>query len=386
MKNIQRILALVFAALFLFSFAFFFVDKGLIENKVKTSIDGIEQAINAQSSSVLEREIEISPCNNARIVLLQLYNSSEKKYYTVNRYITGQTQISKIKISFPKEYRLKTYGKWRVQVLENKTCQKAEKIIEVTSNNIENKELASKSACVYCVDDNTVLYDNNCHKKLKPASTTKVMTATLLLESNKLNDSIEVSKKAANTEYSKPEMKKGDVFKNRDLLYAIMLASSNGAAVSIAESVNGSTGDFIEQMNKKVKSFGRKDTHFASVHGLDMDNHYSSAYDIAFITGNIYKENQLFRNVIATDTYVVTSKEQGSVTIRTTDKLRGYSSKHKGGKTGFTSGAGYCFSGVYVHEGKTYVACVLGAKTGKDRWNDMKILYKYIDKYGATNY
>ena len=103
MKNIQRILALVFAALFLFSFAFFFADKGLIENKAKTSIDGIEQAINAQSSSVLEREIEISPCNNARIVLLQLYNSSEKKYYTVNRYITGQTQISKIKIrdSFP---------------------------------------------------------------------------------------------------------------------------------------------------------------------------------------------------------------------------------------------------------------------------------------------
>jgi len=386
MKKIQKPISILLAVILFVYGTVFYSSICFSEDKVKTTISGISSNISALSSKELSYSVEIEPCNKSRIVLLQLYNSNEKQYTTINRYVTQKAQVASVKITFPKEYRKKTIGKWRLLVLEDKICEKAEMLITVTSKNIVNKDISSKAVCIYCVEDKKIIYEKQPHKKLKQASTTKVMTALLLLESGKINDSVKISSKAAKTEYSTPVMKKDDIYTNIALLHAMMLPSSNGAAVAVAESVSSSTGEFIKLMNKKASELGLKDTHYACVHGLDTKEHYSSAYDVSVLTGYTYKKSDTFRKLIAKDKYRIKSKKSKAVTIYTTDKLNGYSEKHKGGKTGHTTGAGYCFSGVYVHKGKTYVACVLGAKTGKERWKDMKTLYKYIDKYAATEY
>ena len=140
-------------------------------------------------------------------------------------------------------------------------------------------------------------------------------------------------------------------------------------------------------MNAKAKELGLENSHYVTPHGLDRKNHYSSALDVSLTMSYIYPRSAIFRKVIGTSKYSFKSKKYGEKkTVRTTDKLKGYSPKHKGGKTGYTSGAKYCFCGVYEHEGKTYVVTVLHASSSNKRWNDMKKLYDYIDKYAASEY
>ncbi len=386
-KVIQKLIALLLVTAFLFStFICFANEKGEETNRVKTTVTGVGTSISALSSSILERTITIKPANGKRTVRLQLYNSKEKMYKTIKKYTTEDADVAKVKITFPRKHRKKYLGKWRINVAKNDTAQSAEKYISITSRNIVQKELKSKSACIICVEDNSVLYVKNSTKHLKQASTTKVMTATLLLESDILEMNNIISNKASNTPYSTPWMVPGDSYTNRQLLHALMLPSSNGAAVAIAESVSGTTRRFVKEMNKKAKDLGMYNTHYVNPHGLDAKNHYSCAHDVAYIMGYIYTRNKDFRSVIAKSKYKITSKQGRSQVIVTTDKMKSYSKKHKGGKTGFTSGAGCCFSSIYEHKGKTYAVAVLGAKSADFRWNDMKKLYKYIDKYSTTKY
>ena len=241
-------------------------------------------------------------------------------------------------------------------------------------------DLSAKAVCIYCVDDDEIIYKKNIHKRLKQASTTKIMTALLLLESKKLKKDTKISKKAAAAPYSTPKMIEGDVYSNLSLLHAMMLASSNGAAVAIAESVSKNTSDFVKKMNKEAFELGLEDTHYSTPHGLDKDNQYSSAYDTAYLMGYIYNENKTFRKIINKKSYNIKSKKTKPVKILSTDEIKDYSKKHKGGKTGHTSGAGYCFCGVYKHKGKIYTVCILGSETNAARWNDMRKLYSYIEK------
>ena len=354
--------------------------------KVKTTISGIASSINALSTTDLVRTITIKPSNGTRTVRLQKYNSKEKMYKTVKKYTTTDSDVAKISITFPKNHRRKLLGKWRIKVEKTDKALSAEKYIKLTTRNIVKKELKSKAACIYCVEDDNVLYVKNYKKHLKQASTTKVMTATLLIESGKIDEDNIISDKASNTPYSTPWMAAGDTYTNRALLHALLLPSSNGAAVAIAESVSGTTRRFVKEMNNKAKELGMNDTHYVNPHGLDAKNHYSCAYDTAYIMGYAYTNSKTIKSIIAKKKYFIRSKRGRSQSIETTDKMKDYSSKHKGGKTGFTSGAGCCFTSIYEHKGKTYAVCVLGAKKSEKRWSDVKKLYKYIDKYGSTKY
>ena len=386
-KTMQKVIALVLVCAFLFSSFIALANESEDEpERVKTKISGILSDFSALSSSTLERTITVTPANGTRVVRLQLYSSKEKMYKTIKKYTTADSDSAKVKLVFPKKHRKKLHGKWRIHVAKSETARSAEKYINITSRNIVEKELKSKAACIICVDDNTTLYVKNSRKELKQASTTKVMTAVLLLESDLLDVNNVISQKASDTPYSKPWMVPGDSYTNRQLLHALMLPSSNGAAVAIAESVSGTTKRFVKEMNKKAKELGMNNTHYVNSHGLDAKNHYSCAYDVAYIMGYAYKNNKTFRSVIAKRKYKITSKQGRSQTIETTDKMKDYSDKHKGGKTGFTTPAGCCFSSIYEHKGKTYAVCVLGAKSADFRWNDMKKLYKYIDKYAASKY
>ena len=353
----------------------------------ETVISGVSSSITASYQKELSRTITVCPSNGGRIVRLQKYSSKTGKYKTVKSYRTEDAEIASVKITFPKEWRRRRAGKWRVLVPAKGNAKKAVRIIRLTSINIKKVSFSAKSACIYCIDDGVVIYAKKHHRRLKNASTTKLMTATLLIESGLIDESTEISRNAAGTPYGNMNMKAGDVYSNKSLLYCLLVPSSNESAVAIAEEVCGSTGEFVKAMNKRAKKMKLADTHFKSPHGLDSDNHYSSAYDMSLIMSNIYPKSKLFRKVINTKTYSFTTKKYKiSKHIKTTDKLKGYSKRHKGGKSGTTSGAGNCFCGVYVYGGKTYVATILGSATDEKRWSDMKHLYSYIDKYADTSY
>ena len=356
-------------------------------SKDRTAVSGVGAKITATYQKPLSKDVTITPSTGGRTVRLQMYSSKTKKYRTIKVYKTKDTNSSTVKITFPKENRRRRKRKWRIVVDGNKHAEKVVKNIMLTTINIVNKKIKSASACIWCVEDKAVVYAKNSRTRLKQASTTKIMTATILLEKGMLNDSTKITKSAANTPYGILSMKPGDVYTNKSLLYALMLASSNDAATAIAQGVSGSVPKFAKEMNAKAKQLGLKDTQFVTPHGLDTKGHYSSAYDMSLIMGNIYSTNGTFRNVINTRKYSFKSvKKKESRTVYTTDMLKDYSAKHKGGKTGYTTGAGSCFSGVYEHRGKTYVVTVLGAKSSNLRWDDMKKLYQYIDKYGNTKY
>lgn len=381
-KTVSVILMFVF--LFTSSGYAFAAEKPQYEDTV---IAGVASSITASRSKKLSKTVKITPSNGGRTVYLQLYRKKYDKYVTVKTYKTDDSMTAKLKITFPKKWRKRRTGKWRVVVLKSKNAKRAVKRITVTTKNIVTKKLTCKSACIYCVEDKKVVYGLKINKRLKQASTTKIMTSILLLESGKFKKNTKISAVAANTLYSHPVMKEGDIYTNKSLLYAMLLPSSNGAAVAVAQTVSGSTSSFVKEMNGKAKDLGLKNTHFKNPHGLDESGHYSSAYDLSLQMAYIYPESKNFRKALASKTYTFTTKKYNlKYTVETTDEIKGFSEKHKGGKTGTTSGAGCCYTSVYVHEGKTYTVSLLGAPDNSERFANAKKLYSYIDAYADTSY
>lgn len=356
--------------------------------KAETQISGVENKMSVPFREELSLSVSISPSNGGRRVYLQRYSSERQKYFTVSRYTTPDASNARLRITVPSEKRKCTTSIWRIYVDESDKAKKADFAFRVTTSNFTNPKLNSLAACIYCVDDDTVIFDRNCHERRSQASITKLMTASLLIDSGKLHRSTVVTEEAASTPYGYIDMIVGDRFTNKSLLYAIMLPSSNSAAVLIAKSVSGSTSKFVKKMNARAKQLGLKDTHFMTPYGLDEKGHYSSAYDISIIMADIYSRSRTFRRVIATKSYYFKTKNYKIETLLETrdDYLKDYTKRHKGGKTGHTTNAGYCFCGVYEYRGKTYVVTVMGAPELEQRWDDMKVLYRYIDKYAATKY
>ncbi|MBE6816306.1 MAG: D-alanyl-D-alanine carboxypeptidase [Ruminococcaceae bacterium] len=359
----------------------------LATEREKTEIKGISSSITEMYDKTVKRTLTITPSTGGRAVSLDLYNSKSEKWNTVAQYTAPDAKSAEVTVTFPKKYRKRRTGKWRIVVAASKTAEKAVKKITFTSMNIVTKKVTAKTSCIYCVEDKKTIYGKSIHKRVKPASTTKIMTATLLLESGKYNKTTKISKKAATTPYGGVKMKKGDLYTYKSLLYCMLLPSSNAAAVATAEGLGGSVKGFAEMMNEKAKTIGLKDTHYVTPHGLDTDTHYSSAYDVSRTMAYIYPRSPMFRKAISRGKFSFTTvKYKEKKKVVTTNEILGSSPKHKGGKTGTTSGAGACFCSVYVHEGKTYVVTVMHSSGKKTRFDDTKKLYQYIDEYAATRY
>lgn len=170
---------------------------------------------------------------------------------------------------------------------------------------IKNPDLNSRACVVIDRNTNTILYGKNENTKRKMASTTKIMTAIIIIENCKLNESIEISKKAANTGGSRLGLKTGDKITILDLLYGLMLHSGNDAAVALAEYAGNDIPGFAEKMNKKAQELGLKNTHFETPHGLDSDEHYTTAYELALLT-NYALNNPTFSKIVGTKNYTIT--------------------------------------------------------------------------------
>lgn len=251
-------------------------------------------------------------------------------------------------------------------------------LIETSSLDTHELNINARSCIVLDRLSKNILYGKNEFNKVKMASTTKIMTATIIIENCDLSKTIEVSKKSAGTGGSRLGLKTGDKITIRDLLYGLMLCSGNDAAVALAENCSGSITEFSNLMNKKAKELGLTNSHFESPHGLDSDNHYTTAYELAILS-DYALQNKTFLNVVGTKNYTVTINGNPK-TLSNTNELLGNLLGVYGIKTGFTNGANRCLVTACKRDDMDIICVVLGCDTKKFRTQDSIKLIEYTFK------
>lgn len=253
-----------------------------------------------------------------------------------------------------------------------------EDIIQTSSEDFEDLNLNCRIAVAFDRESGEVIWGKDENKRTAMASTTKIMTAIIVIEQANLSDIVEVSAKAAGTGGSRLGLKKGDKISLNDLLYGLMLRSGNDAAVAIAEHVGGNVESFANLMNEKAKGLNLQDTNFVTPHGLDDPNHYTTAVELAKITDYALK-NQTFAKIVGTKNYTVTINGYPK-TLSNTNELLGYLNGVNGVKTGFTNNAGRCLVTSVNRDGFNIITVVIQADTKKDRTRDSINLIEYIYK------
>lgn len=249
------------------------------------------------------------------------------------------------------------------------------KLVQAASMSSGEPDINSRAAIVYDRVSKEIIYGKEEKTKKKMASTTKIMTATIVLENSKLTDTLQVSKKSAGIGGSRLGLKTGDKITVGDLLYGLMLCSGNDAAVALAEHVGGSIEGFSDMMNKKAQELGMTNTHFVTPHGLDNDEHYTTAYELACLTDYALK-NKTFTNIVGTKNYTVTINGRAK-NISNTNELLGSLDGVYGVKTGFTNGANRCLVTSCKRGNLDIITIVLGADTKKFRTQDSIKLINY---------
>ncbi len=249
--------------------------------------------------------------------------------------------------------------------------------ISKTKTESATLNIQSKSAIAYDRSSKTVLFGKNENQKVKMASTTKIMTAIVFLENvNDLNQTVNVCKEAASIGGSRLGLKTNDQITYNDLLYGLLLCSGNDCAIQISVSVSGSVDEFVKLMNNKAEELELKNTHFMTPHGLDQDEHYTTAFELAKITDYALNIEKI-KEVVNTKTYTV-SINGYSKTISNTNELLGYLDGVNGVKTGFTNGAGRCLVTSVNRDNFNIITVILGADTKKIRTKDSINLIEYV--------
>lgn len=251
----------------------------------------------------------------------------------------------------------------------------------------EKPRLQAESAVLMDYKTGEILHEKNMHKRLPPASTTKIMTAIIALESGKLDDKVKISAKAASTSGSSMHLYSGQVISMRELIIGLLMRSGNDAAVAIAEHLAGSNDAFVNLMNQKALLIGAYNTHFRNPHGLSAPGHYSSAFDLALIT-RYALNNPLFRQIVGTkETSIEWLDRQGrekDINLRNTNKLLWMLDDADGVKTGTTNLAGPCLVSSATRGNQKLIAVVLHDHS---RWYDSLHLLKYgFEHYELYSY
>ena len=241
-------------------------------------------------------------------------------------------------------------------------------------------EIPAKSAVLMDVATGTVLFEQNPHEKLAPASVTKVMTMLLIMEaidSHRIRweDAVAASETAAAKGGSQVYLKVGETMTVTEMLKAIAVSSANDCACAMAEHIAGSEEAFVAMMNARAAELGMQDTQFVNCTGLDDSpeaaNHRTSAYDIALMSRQLLKFHPEIKKFT---TIWMDTLRNGTFGLSNTNKLVRFYSGATGLKTGFTSGAGYCLSASAQRDGMELIAVVMGSETSKDRFNGCRLL------------
>ena len=259
-----------------------------------------------------------------------------------------------------------------------------EEVAQASKTITTEPKLNAKIGLVFDRASKTILYEKNGLKQVPMASTTKIMTAIVVLENADLTDVVTVDKKAAGTGGSRLGLKVNDKITVHDLLYGLMLKSGNDTAVALAVHIGGSVEGFAEMMNQTAKEMGWVNSHFITPHGLDAQGHYTTAYELACMA-DYALQNPKFKEIVSTKTYTVTINGRPQV-ISNTNELLGNLDGVYGVKTGFTNGANRCLVTACKRGEMDIITVVLGADTKKIRTQDSMNLIEYIHKnYQVVN-
>ena len=241
-------------------------------------------------------------------------------------------------------------------------------ILTISVSSTTKKEtlgISAKAAVLYQPDTDRFLFKKNEKMRLPMASTTKIMTALVAIENAELEEIVKIAPEAIGTEGSSAYLKNGDILTMEELLYALLLQSANDAAVALAYYIGGDISGFADLMNKKAEELGLLDTHFTNPHGLDDEEHFTTASDLAVISAAALK-NETFKTICST------YKKHFS----TEKRVRNYVNHNKllskywgciGVKTGYTKKSGRCLVGAAEKDGLTFITVTLDAPND---WSD----------------
>ncbi len=235
--------------------------------------------------------------------------------------------------------------------------------------------VTARAAIIIDASSGEALWELNPDTPLPPASTTKILTAIIALESGRLDAMVPVSPEAAETAPSKIGLRPGDRMAVGDLLYAVLLNSANDAAAVVAEGLAGSETEFAVHMNAKARAIGARNSHFVNPHGLTAPGHVSTARDLATIFRYGLHIPQ-FREILETPRIKVPveSRRVSSVTLHSHNRLLSGWEHRVIGKTGYTQPAGRCFVGAATEDGREVIIALLGSS---DLWGDARRMFSH---------
>ncbi len=237
---------------------------------------------------------------------------------------------------------------------------------------VVNSEIfySARALCLYNATDNEIIYGYNENTKMAPASITKIITAITAIEMGNLSSTVTVDKKSSMTEGSSIYLKAGENLTLEQLLYGLMLNSGNDAANAAATYFG--YDNFVNEMNEVAKWAGASDSSFENPSGLDGENHYVTALDMARIASYALK-NEAFSKIVSTKTAVIKSESGNERYLKNHNKLLWESDDYIGVKTGFTKKAGRTLVSAVEKNNKTYICVTLKAP---DDWNDHRKIYE----------
>ncbi|MED4602350.1 D-alanyl-D-alanine carboxypeptidase [Paenibacillus validus] len=249
----------------------------------------------------------------------------------------------------------------------------AEKPVDLAPN--------AASAVLIDVDTGTVIFDKNKDAKLPPASITKIMTMLLIMEALdqgkiKMDEKVRTSEYAASMGGSQIFLEPGEEMTVQDMLKGIAMASGNDASVAMAEKIGGSEEAFVQMMNARAKELGMNNTHFVNPNGLPADNHYSSAYDIALMSQELLKHEEITQFTGQYQDYLRKETPKPFWLVNTNKLVRFYTGAD-GLKTGYTSEAKFCLSATAKRDNLRVISVVMGEPNTKTRNAEVTKLFDF---------
>lgn len=237
------------------------------------------------------------------------------------------------------------------------------------------------SAIMIEVSTGEILYKKNANERMAPASMTKIMSLILIMENIesgrlKWNDIVVVSKNASSMGGSQIFLETNEMMTVEDLVKGICIASGNDATVALAEKIAGTENAFVKLMNNKVRELGLKNTNFVNATGLDAENHYSTAYDMAMMAKELIKHEKILEFSSIYEDYLRKNTDN-SFWLVNTNKLVRFYSYIDGLKTGFTSKAGYCLTATGKKNGMRLITVVMNEENTEKRTKDTIAMMDY---------
>ncbi len=232
-----------------------------------------------------------------------------------------------------------------------------------------NVSTSAKSSALYNPNTRSFIYQKNADINLPMASTTKIMTGLIAIETLDLNEIITIPNEATGIEGSSIYLKEGDRVTAKDLIYSLLLQSANDAATALAIRISGSNAKFAEKMNGRALEIGATNTSFENPHGLDSDKHYTTAHDLSLIAAEALT-NDTFKKIVSTYKYSFRIGDETRTIVNHNKLLKNYLGCN-GVKTGYTKKSGRCLVTSAERDGITLIAVTLNAT---DDWSDHKKL------------